>query len=347
MATLLTPGDVDDLVALILPKFKKNAWENLTTDYPEYASSRLLKRENVTVAGGRAINWKLKVNETGTARNSGLYDADETNIEDLATSAEAPWTKQTGNYSYDADELLMSSDDTEIVSVLKMREVGCKEEMVELNELNMWSEPSTSAEKRPWGVPYYLRKATVASGGTFAGGNPDSSFGGCAGVDTDTYPAWKNFNFTYTAVTTDDLIKKVKKSLRNTRFVAPVPHPELGMGKAKCEMWTVESVVDTLERVAESRNDSLGSDVARYMGQVTIGGCPVRISWHLDQTDSTNPMYGINWSQFKPNVLRGANMRRTLKKGARQHTVSEVHYDTWMNYTCWNRRRAGFVGHVL
>jgi len=48
---------------------------------------------------------------------------------------------------------------------------------------------------------------------------------------------------------------------------------------------------------------------------------------------------------FRPFVKTGCNMRRSKPMpapGNTQHTVKAIHYDTWMNYICYNRR-ATFV----
>ena len=49
---------------------------------------------------------------------------------------------------------------------------------------------------------------------------------------------------------------------------------KIGFGKADWQIYTTYSVVETAERLAESRNDNLGKDLARYLGQVVVGGIP-------------------------------------------------------------------------
>ena len=56
----------------------------------------------------------------------------------------------------------------------------------------------------------------------------------------------------------------------------PIQHPNLQQGTSDYEILTTYRVQEPLERLAETRNDNLGS-VARYMNQVTIGGVP--LSW--------------------------------------------------------------------
>jgi hypothetical protein len=143
------------------------------------------------------------------------------------------------------------------------------------------------------------------------------------------------------------MIKKVKDSIYNTNFVAPAPHPDIAYGKADRTIYTTRAVQEPLERLAENRNENLGSDVARYYQTVTIAGIPVKAVFYLDNNDTSNPLYGVNWKVFRPYVKRGWNMKRTVvTPGRPQHLVTTVHYDTMMNYVCFDLRQC-FVGHVI
>ncbi len=86
-------------------------------------------------------------------------------------------------------------------------------------------------------------------------------------------------------------------------------------------------VTEPLERLAEKRNDNLGSDLAKYIGQVTIGSVPMKWVPMLENTDVSDPIYGINWQVLKPFVKKGVNMmRHPVKRAAHQRNVREVHY---------------------
>lgn len=335
----LRPDQVDDFVNLTLSNFKKNQWTDISLEYPEYISSRIINEKRVVERGGPDIRFKVQVKNTGLARNTGLYDQDVTGVEDLTTEGVIPWTKQTVNWSYDIDEPLFQTDRETIVGELLVREHSCMNDMAELNEENLWSSPSSTTDPRPMGIPFWLQKdATTTPGGAFNGGNPSTHSGGCASIDSTTHTRWKNWTFGYAAVTPDDLVVKVKYALYSTKFVAPNPHPEVGYGKSNYHIFTTYDVREPLERLAETRNDNLGNDVAKYINNVLIGGVPVEAVHYLDSNDSTDPLYGVNWKAFRPFVKRGANMRQIKKKAPLQRTVRQVHYDTWMNYACYNRR---------
>ena len=336
----LRPDQVDDFVNLTLSNFKVNRWTDISLEYPEYISSRVINEKNVVERGGADIRFKLQTKNTGLARNTGLYAQDVTGVEDLTTEGVIPWTKQTVNWSYDIDEPLFQSDRETIVGELLVREHACMNDMAELNEENLWSAPTSTSDARPMGIPFWLQKdASTTPAGAFNGGNPSGFTSGAAGINSTTYTRWKNWAFGYTNVTPDDLVVKIKKSLYSTKFMAPNPHPEVGFGESKYHIFTTYDVREPLERLAETRNDNLGNDVAKYINNVLVGGVPVEAVHYLDSNDGTaDPLYGVNWKAFRPFLKRGANMRQTQKRAPLQHTVREVHYDTWMNYACYNRR---------
>ena len=335
----LLPHQVTDFVNLTLSNFKKGKWTDISLEYPDYIASRVINRYKNVERGGPDLRFKLQTKNTGLARNTGMFDQDVTGVEDLTIEGVVTWTKQTVNWSYDIDEPLFQSDPETIISELLIREHACYNDMAELNEENLWGAPTSSDDKRPMGIPFWMQKdASTTPEGAFNGGNPSGWTAGCANISSTTYPRWKNWTFGYSAVTPDDLVRKVKKALYATQFKAPHPHPELGFGKSDFHIFTTYAVREPLERLAESRNDNLGKDVAKYINQVTIGGVPLEAVHYLDANDSSDPLYGVNWSVIRPFVKKGANMRQIKKDAPLQRTVKQIHYDTWMNWICYNRR---------
>ena len=343
----LLPHQVDDFVALTLPFIKTGKWTDLSLEHPEYVSSQLIDEKKVEERGGESISFRVQVKNTGNARNTGLFSQDATGVEDVMVKASVPWAMQTTNYSYDIDEDMFQSDRETIIRELLVREHDAMNALAELQEVNFWSSPTSSTDGRPMGVPFWIQKdPTTTPTGGFNGGNPSGFSAGCAGISSATYPRWRNWTFGYSQVTIGDLVKKVKRALAFTNFRAPVPHPELGYGKSDYNIYTTYRVEEILEALAESRNDNLGRDLARYRDTVTIGGVPVKWVPYLEANDTSDPVYGINWKVFRPFVKKGANMRKSgPKQSARQHTVREIHVDHWMNYCCYNRRML-FVGSV-
>jgi hypothetical protein len=337
----IRPHDVDDFVLLTIDNYDKGKWERvLGDDYPEYASTRIIESKGIKETGGAKLKWPLQSGTVDTARNTtGLYDVDQTATGDIASMAEITWAMQTTNWSYDIDEELFQDDDLTIVDMLKMRESDCLSNMVKLNETNLWSAPSSTADTRPNGIPYWVVKDVTTVEGAFTASLP-SGHTTVAGVDPAVATGHRNWAFGYTSATIDDLVRKSKRAMRHTSFTAPKPHPQLSFGgQMQKEIWTTEDVMAALEVECENRNENHGNELMRYVDNVVLKGVPVRISWQLDATDATDPFYGVDWAQIRPFVKRGANMRRKIKESPTQRNVRTVHYDTWMNYRCVSRKR--------
>jgi len=341
----LLPDAVDDFVNLTLPNFKRNKFVDISLDLTKYVADRIIKRYKNLERGGPDIRWKVQVRNTGNARPSGLYDVDQTGQSDLTVEAVSPWRSITGNWSYDIFEELFQTDRETIVSELMVREHSCMNDMTKLREEQLWSAPPSSSDtKAPYGIPFFLQKSTATPDGAFNGGNPSGFSSGVCGISSVDYPAWKNWTFKYTSVTPDDLVVKVKRSMYETDFEAPNPHPSLGFSESQYHIFTTYAVREPLERLAESRNDNLKNDVAKYINNVLIGGVPVEAVKYLDKNDTSDPLYGVNFGQFRPYVKKGADMKQTKKNAPHQRNVREIHYDTFYNYKMYNRREGGWVG---
>ena len=339
MPNFLTPEQIADFTASTIKKFKRNKITDISLDYTEYVSAMMLDEKKVIEQGGEQISYRVMVSNTGNARNTGMFAEDQTAVKDVLQSANVPWRMQTTNYSYSIYEPAFQSDRETIIKTLMVREHDAMNAMFGLHEENLWSSPTSATDNRPYGIPYWIRKSVATPDGAF---NGTSAFGTTtADIDTTTYPNWRNWAGQYSSVTVDDLIRKIKLAIYNTNFQAPHPHPELGYGKADYQLYTTLTVQEPLERVAELRNDRLGSDVAKYMNRVTVGGVPLKYVPYLEANDTTDqPVYGVSWKHFRPFIKSGANMRRhPPEKAPKQHDTYDVHIDHWMNYCCYDRRR--------
>lgn len=342
----MTPEQQADLTNLTLKLFKKRKWTDISLEFPEYVASKLIREKNVTERGGTQLDFKIKTRNTGLARNTGMMALDVTGVEDVTIDAYVPWTKQTVNWSWCIDEPGFQSDPETLVELVKVREHDAMMDMAELNEENLWNAPTSTTDKRPMGIPFWFQKDTntATNDGTMNGRDPSGFTSGRAGVSSTTYAKWRNWTFRYTAYTTDDLVRKIKRALVFTKFIPPVATPELSYGEMQREIWTTYRVMEPLERLAETRNDNLGSDVARYMNEVTVGRVPIKMSHYLEANDTNDPLYGINWGTFRPFVKKGVNMRKMGPvTSPTQHDTKTIHYDTFMNYCCYDLRK-NFVG---
>lgn len=350
----LQPHQIDDLVNNTLHLFEKDSWIDIATELQHYfAYEDLLLQNRIAVAGGDMLQWQVKVRNTNSARNTGMFARDSVSVQDITKHAKIWWTKQTCNFAYDIDESEFNDPEpVRILNLLRARRHDALTSLAELMESNLWGLPTDINNEdemlKPLGIPYWIvRNATKG----FNGGVPvGSNFTDVGGLSPSTYPRWQNFTGQYVVMDKHDLVRLMREGTVKCRFKQPVSHPAPNRGRPRYRIATVYEVIARLEEILETQNDNNGNDVAKYDGELHFRRVPV--TWvpfldnHMDPlgTDTDNPLgknpvYGIDLDAFHMVFKRGAMMRRTRPLIApEQHTVRHVHYDSWMNFRCFNRR---------
>jgi len=333
----------DNIADLILQTQKdlgELKWTMIATNLQKYTRlPQLLKKDSVELQGGVGIQWNIQVRLTGSARMTGLYDTDSISTQDVNIVASVPWRHATANYSIDERAIKMNSGKYQIINLLKQKRISALTDMAELMEQQGWSKPTDSTDTdNAFGIPYWIVKNSSKG---FNGGNPAGFPSGCGGVSSATYPNWSNWTDTYSAISKNDLVPALKEAWIKTKFTPPVPHPQYGTQPTvnNYGLYTVYSVIDGLEKLAQDQNDSLGNDLTKYMGDTYLFG-RVPVTWvpYLE-SDTTAPIYGINWGEFKSVWLAGEYMKESPPvKSPTQHRTQVVFIDCTFNFICYNRR---------
>lgn len=350
----LLPHDIDDLVELTLNKFEKDKWVDLSTDLQKFfAYENLLLNDRVGIEGGERLQWQVKVRNTGGAKNTGLYAVDDIKVADNMRSCTIPWSKQTCNMAYDVDEEGFNSPDAvRIVNMINTRRHDALTSFAELMESNFWGMPENTTDevenRKPLGVPYWIvRNATLGfNGGVPLGGGHST----VAGLSPTTFPRWKNFTGAYKVMDKKDLVRKLREATVKCNFKPPVPHPSPSSGGPNYILATTYEVIQRMEELLEGQNDNLGNDIASKDGDVMFRRTRMTwVPWLDSNQDATglsatnhygkNPIYGINKRAFRMVFKQGAFMRRSKPLVApNQHTVRHIHWDSWCQFQCFDRR---------
>jgi hypothetical protein len=340
---------ISDFVELTLNRYKKDEWVDISLPLQKYHfASRWFKSKKKPERGGTRLEWKIRTKNQGTAKHTGLYAIDDTNRVNVMTKATQDWSLQTVNYTIDLREDMFQSGPETIIREMALMEQGLYNDFFELMEDAMWTAPTSSSEdpRPPSGIPFWIQKNASLG---FNGEDPSGFTDGAGGISTATYPRWKNYTGTYSAVSRDDLVEKVVNAADYCYFQAPKSYPEIGSPTTDWGFYTVHSVLATMRRLLQAGNDNLGPDVARWAGEVLIKGNPVTWVPALGNSESAayddeNPFYGLNWSKFEYFFKTGQNMlKHPLRPAARQHNVRERHMDNAGNFVCYDRRQGGFV----
>lgn len=335
----LQAGDITDLITITLKDLGRLKFTEIASSLTDYvALPNVLQKYKAQYQSGTGIQWNVMYAQSEAAKNVGLYESDNVNIADVMTTANIPWRHCSTNYAFERREIQMNADPARIVELVKIRRADAMISMAELMETNLWSAPSASSDSlKPYGIPYWIVPATSGEG--FNGKNP-SGFSDSAGINSDLekFSGWRNYNALYSNINKTDLVRKWRKAAVFTNFKSPVPHASYNTGN-NYGYYTNYDVIGRLEEVLEAQNDNLGNDIASKDGVLTFRQNPVQYVPKLD-SETNDPVYGINWGVLKPVFLSGEYLREegpTTVPG--QHTTSQVFVDCTLNYMCTDRRR--------
>lgn len=331
----LTATALTDLVATTLRDLGRPKFTEIASDLQNHTAMRfLLNKNRVTLQGGVGVQWDVMVNHSGSAANVGLGASDDVEIVDTMVQAQADWRNTTANWSIIGQEVDMNAGAARIVDLIKTRRIACMISLAELMESNFWGPPVAATDNTtPWGVNTWIVKNATEG---FNGGAPSGYT--TIGLNPTTYPRWKNWTAVYTAVTKDDLVRKLRKASTFTNFKPPVDGIPTFSNGSGYSYFANYGVIGPLEEQLEAQNDNLGNDVASKDGMVLFRRVPVQWVPKLE-ADTTNPIFGLNMGDWQTVVLNNWWLKETtVPVYPGQHTVSAHFLDCTYQHVMKNRR---------
>jgi hypothetical protein len=372
----LQASDLADLITTTQNELGRARFTEIATDIQDHCALReLLNESRVQFTAGPNIQWNLMTESSGSARDTGLYEVDQTNVSDVMATANIPYRHMTANYSIERREIALNRAPAQIVDLVRIRRNDAMISLAEHIEKRFWGVPANPTDdKKIYGVGYWIVDATDGSSG-FNGGAP-TNFTDVAGVNPSTVTRWKNWSAVYSDTITpmaaptyadgtgtgnpagqtsggtpdstgfSDMVVELREAYVKCNF-RPIPnvsYSDYNKGN-RYGLYTNYKVISYLEEVLARRNDNLGMDVGATDGKVVFRGIPLPYCPYLDSNvtisgSTAYPIYGINWGVFESCFLEGEYMRESGPDTApNQHTVFTTHVDLSMNIRCTDRRR--------
>jgi len=307
------------------------------------ALPQILKRKQKQNTAGAGIQRQVLTTRGGNARQTGLFDQDNINVNDGLQTVTVPWRYTTNAYAFDLREDAMNGGAEEIVDLIKVRRQQCMNDMAVHLENQVWTAPASSTDTtETFGIPYWVVKNATKG---FNGGNPSGFSAGAGNLDSATYTTWKNWTDTYSDVTKADFIEALAEAFHKTDFKSPIEGglPTYDGGGMDQVIYAEWDSVRKLELIGEQQNENLGRDLDRMAGRILFRGVPIQVATKLED-DTDNPFYLINWSKMNPVFLGGWYFNeKGPDKVAGQHNVMAVHTDLQWNLVCVDRRGLGVI----
>jgi len=331
-------SQIDDAVLLTQNNFiKKGAFVDMQTDLQDHVAVREMWKDRRKVFDG-GENWEFEVqmDHNHSARTVGLFEQDSSSLTDTMVKGEVAPRHVNAHYLYDQREKAFQRGGTAIVDLVKTRYVAMMVSWFELLEELLWAKPTDSSDvKTPYGIAYWMTRS--ASEG-FNGADPAGFSDGRAGLSTTDYPRWANYTAKYSAITKEDLVRKMRRAHRLSQFRSPVSHanPDLKMGNG---IYTNDSVIGKLEELLETQNMNLGNDLASKDGRTLFKSTPVTYVPKLND-DSTDPIFMLDWKKLAVGVMSGweENLSAPYMVPGK-HLVRRVDLDASLNMVCTDLRR--------
>lgn len=338
-------NDISDLIVSTLPELGRLKFTDLMSNYQNtIILKRTMKKDKMKFEeSGRSISFNVITGTNGSFRFQGLAEVDIIDIPNVMTTGNVDWRHCGWNWAMERRLVAMNRTPARIVDIVQEQRMAAFGSAIEGFERAGWRVPAITDTKSPYGIPYWIVKSNTAA--TFANANGfnglvPSGYTSVGGINPTTYPRWANYATQYTAVSKDDLIRKWRRAAKYTDFKPLVDNMPVYNTGDDYGFYTNYGVYGTLQEILESQNEDLGSDIAPYdKGGVLFLRTPIEFVYELD-SDTTNPVYGINWGEFKTTGLKGEWMNEThIPIYANQHTVSATFTDCSFNWVCRNRRR--------
>lgn len=326
--------------------------------------------EKIQVDSGTSIKRNILLDDSGNAQYVRLYQKTPINVADVQRQITAPWVQIQTHYSIERREALRNRAPARYIELLKSRRVDGMLSLANKLERTAWSAPQNAGDDlNPRGLFYWLSKAvpsngvgydaaidSVTNGGGFVGrriiyGDGTTSLTDKAGLNPTVEAKWRNYADVYSAVSTSDLVKKMRRAFHSVNFQSPMIAKDLESGpKSKYKIYTPLSVLTSLEELVQSQNvgsEKLGPDLAAFHGVTAFRRVPLLYAPVLDP-DSSEPVVGVNHAKFFPIVQEGDWLRESEPMAdVEQHNVITTFIDSSFQFFCSNVREAGFVIHKL
>lgn len=360
MAGAVTPQDVADLVASILPDLDRMNWESIAADLQDYEMmSHWLKDDKIVFGDGIAVRKNILAQMSNDASHTGMTDTDDVDIPDLMDDITVPWRHAQSKWAYHYQtDILMNRGKSTINDTVKPRRYAAMLSLAAELEAKAWQVPNTTDKLNPYGLPYWVvYNATTGFNGGYPTGPDSVQWTNIAGLNLTESPKFKNYTAQYASVSKADLLPKMRTALRKTNFRSPVTKEDMSTPRANDRRYYTDEVTcSALETIGEAQNENLGRDLAPMTagsghgglqdvdGTLTFKKNPIIWVPQLDDTSvftaAVNPIYQIDHAVFAPYCLKGDYLRETGPVVApNQHNMYRTFIDLSYNFLCWNRRR--------
>ena len=356
--------DLADLLSLTIADLPKQYFEVAWTNQ-DYEACRIYNKESIKIDGGKSIDRRVMLSNTGNARYRTYYDTDEPTVGDVMHEISEKWVRFSTNYSWDDLELLHQMNSTKgFISLIKTKRIDGLWALADLLEDYLWKTPDSATDYlHPKGIPYFLRLLTTGTTTKgFVGTRinyQNGSYGTvCSGIDAADEANWRNYAFLYSKID-NAFLKDARLACKKIGFKAPqfINDPSQ-VRNAQRRVYTDFDNWAEMMDLADAKDDShSGKDVLSNLTvsdgtDVLLNRVPViplnQLESYTDPVTNVavSPIFYVDFKHLMPVVHEGYWMEETKPMTDRgQHTTYTIYLDGSHQNMCTNVKKLGWVAH--
>jgi hypothetical protein len=343
-------SELDDAVLLTQENLiKKGAFLDMQTDLTEHVAVReIWKGRKKAFEGGNDWRFDAQIDHNHSAKAVKMYETDGSAMSDTMIKGYMQPRHVNAHYIYDKREPAFQKGGKAIVDLVQTKYTGMMVSFYELLEDMLWGSPAASDDITPHGISFWIQKGTAGQEG-FYGLDPSGYEAvGRAHILSSAQPRWANWFADYATISKEDLIRKMRKAHRKTKFVSPLSHsqPDLN-ADTKNGIYTNDAVIGLIEEELEKQNMNLGTDIDSMGGRAAFKGKAFTYVPKIDD-DTTNPLYMLDWRWIALGTMPGWENNLTAPYMVpNMHLVSRVDLDATLEMICTNLRRQSVFAQVV
>lgn len=361
---------MDDFMAANHAKYERVKWQDISLQlqYHFFAEKLFGKAEPDEMNSSQVI-WDVQYDFDTNFAFTAPYDPDTSSRKDTLTQGKMFWSFIKDNYQYDYREEIFNQKPEAIVRWVDVKEHGLDNSFFTGMEKAMFGPGPTSPTQSippPCSLQWWLPAYNIASGqpnnsstmqfasgvtNDFLGGDPPGfSAVGTGGISSLQFPGWRHRVGQYTVFSEDDAIDIIVECMDKCEFTPAKAYSQLASEVGpRWDLLCTYSRLKAARKIAQSQNDNLRGELAKWKDTVMIRGVPLRwVPAWTNQTFGTartdGPVMGIDWSAVKVFSKSGYNMLKSPpERDPNCHWVRWRFLDHTMQIVFFTRRTSFIV----
>jgi hypothetical protein len=349
----LKPSQIPDLITTTLPHFKDRGRFGVVFELQQYYYlDTVFAEDKYEVQEGTHVEFRLVLDDNGTARHTNLYSNNEYDKRSVVTKGSATWCYAEAIILYEKRELGMNKGDAAIAKYIQTQYFAGYKSLANLIERRAVLPPNDATDDiNPQGVSFLL-SMTPASTVDYIGGfnGKDARYGDgtttttICGIDAANEWLWRNWCANHEGEVNMRTVRSMRRAQINTGFKKPRNIKEMTSGPtSKYRIFWKFDFQEQYENLVNSGSDNRNNDISPFKDTCTFRGVPT-IGLPTYENLAYNPIHQVNFAHFMPIVKSGEWLAddEPFRHPNQRHTFVQG-VDCTYNYMIDNRRDGHWV----